>query len=54
MENFFTIINWLYSVNAHFGVNHIVVNSKIYWLDSEKDRQNLYNLWLKTTQVVST
>lgn len=54
MKDFFTIIEWLYSVNAHFGVDHVVVNNKIYWLDTDKDRQDLYQLWVKSTQVVST
>lgn len=45
MEDFLKIIDWLYSVNAQFGVDHVVVEGKIYWLDTNKDRQELYGLW---------
>ena len=45
MEDFLKIIDWLYSINAQFGVDHVVVRSKIYWLDFDKDRQDLYELW---------
>lgn len=45
MYSFFLIIDWLYRKNAKFGVDHVAVNGKIYWLDSEKDRKDLYELW---------
>lgn len=49
MEDFFKIVDWLYKINAQFGVDHVVVGGKIYWLDTNKDRQELYDLWLKYT-----
>lgn len=48
MENFLKIIDWLYSVNAQFGIDHVVVKGKIYWLDTDKYRQELYELWVKS------
>lgn len=47
MDDFLKIIDWLYKVNARFGVNHVVVGEKIYWLDTDKGRQELYELWAK-------
>ena len=46
MENFLKIIDWLYNTNAQFGVDHVVVNGKIYWLDVDKDRKELYELYV--------
>lgn len=48
MEDFLKIIDWLYRINAQFGVDHVVVGCKIYWLNTDKDRQDLYELWLKS------
>lgn len=48
MENFLGIVDWLYMVNATFGVDHIGIGGKIYWLDTDKDRQELYEVWLKS------
>jgi hypothetical protein len=48
MEDFLKIIDWLYSINAQFGVDHVVVRGKIYWLDTDKDRQELYELWAES------
>lgn len=51
MENFLKIIDWLYSVNAQFGVDHVVIKGKIYWLDTNKDRQKLNELWQEDNQL---
>ena len=48
MEDFLKIIDWLYRINAQFGIDHVVVGGKIYWLDVDKDRLELYELWVKS------
>lgn len=45
MENFFKILDWLYFVNATFGVGHVVVWGKTYWVNYETDRKKLYDLY---------
>lgn len=42
---FLNVVDWLYSVSAQFGVNHVVIGGRIYWLDSKSDREELYKLW---------
>ena len=44
------IIDWLYYANGQFGVDHIVIGNKIYWLDSKSDRDELYKLWKDSDQ----
>lgn len=48
MEDFLKIIDWLYSISAHFGVDHVVVGKTVYWLDTDNDRKELYKLWIKS------
>lgn len=50
-EIFFSIINWLHSQNAVFGIDHIVIYSRIFWLDSEKDLNDLYELYLNNNSM---
>lgn len=45
MEDFFNVIEWLYLNNGVFGINHIVVQGRTYWLDDSGDRKKLYNLY---------
>lgn len=45
MLDFLNIIDWLYKVNASYGVDHVCVRNKTYWLDTDADREELYNLW---------
>lgn len=45
MLDFLNIIDWLYKVNASFGIDHVCVKNKTYWLDTDADREELYNLW---------
>ena len=42
---FGNIIQWLYEVNAVFDVDHVVILTKTYWLDSESDMKALYSMW---------
>ena len=44
-QMFLNIIDWLYSINTGFGVHHVCILGKTYWLDTESDREALYKLW---------
>jgi hypothetical protein len=45
MNDFLCVIDWLYTVNGHFGVDHIIIGDKIYWLDVDTDRLALFKLY---------
>lgn len=47
-NDFLKIIDWLYQINASFGVHHVVIGQKIYWLDTDEDRNNLFDLYKKS------
>jgi len=47
MKKFLNIIDWLYSISAQFGADNIVIGNRVYWLDTDKDRQALYELYKK-------
>jgi hypothetical protein len=42
---FWSIIDWLYYQNAVFGVGHILFRSRVYWLDSKSDRDDLFKVF---------
>ena len=52
MNDFLNIIDWLYTNNAQFGVDHIVVKNKVYWLDDLSDRKALYDVYKVSTSNV--
>ena len=46
MNNFIDVVDWLHNVNAKFGVDHVVVQGEIYYLDSDCGRTKLLNLYI--------
>lgn len=44
-DNFWLILDWLKSKTS-FGVDHVVLNGRCYYLDTESDRRDLYNMFL--------
>lgn len=50
MEDFLNIVDWLYQKSAQFGVKHILIGKKVYWLDNDQDRKELLALYKNSTQ----
>lgn len=46
-DNFFNVIDWLYQINGKFGVNHVIIENQLYWLNTNYGRDSLYELYLQ-------
>lgn len=42
---FLQVLHWLYYSGAKFGVDHVELRGDLYWMDSQTDMDNLFELF---------
>ncbi len=48
LEEFFKVMDWLSSKDTEISGDYVRVENRIYWLDSQFDRNALHELYLRT------